>query len=1022
MEDKKRRRPANPFPDMDARGPAAWGESPPETGRRSAGSTRRVRHPREPENGGKKKAGAPKVPKVKGRKKRSLFLRFVIWLFWTGLALGLAGLVVLFFVYSYLDQDLPSIDGLKNYAPPTVTYFYADDGQVIGEYSHERRFVVPISEVPPMVISAFLAVEDADFYKHKGVNPKALIRAAIANFKSDRITQGGSTITQQLVKTFLLTPERSYVRKAKEMILAYRVEQNLSKEEILYLYLNQIYLGRGAYGVEAAARTYFDKSAKELSIAEAAQLAGIVQGPNNNPINEPKIATDRRLYAIARMLEVGAITQEQYEQARAETLKLQYRWPNPSLTVAPYFAEHVRRMMEERFGAESLYNDGWKVYTTVNVKAQHDADAAVARGLWEYSRRRGYRGPVQQLSSEAEINQFLKESAEDIDEYGLGLDRLYQAVITEVDSKNKALELQIGPYRGHISKKNLAWALKKEATMAWALKKTDAPEKSFQRGDVIWIRLLAEENGQAVAGQTTADQNAVVGRLTDTVLEMSLEQRLDTQSALLSMDLTNGDVKAMVGGRDSRESQFNRATQSQRQPGSSFKPILYASAMDHGFTPGSIMIDAPFVVDDPGSGKRWKPVNSDLKFKGPMSLYTALVGSRNLISIKLLDRIGFEALAETARNLGITEKLPESLTIALGAHGLHMPELLSAYSAFPNMGERVVPRYITRIEDRHGNVVETFEPQRIPSLDPGSACAVTWMLRGVVEHGTGTVVKPLGRPVGGKTGTTNDYSDAWFVGFTPELVTAVWVGTDRQRPRAVGEVGGKAAGPMFLYYMQEVLKDKEITDFVVPPEAEVVKEGGPFGVCYRAGTVGTGLSEAIVTSNPEDEFMRGDFEEGNAPEAWTDPGQGRAPSYDGIDRGDYDRGQGYRPPTSDSSGTPSTSFTPRPQQPPAARPASTPVPTPPAPASTQGAAPPTEAPAQAVLPPPQPAAQPQQPTAPSYGSTGGQSGRGPGGRLTPYGQTTPPGSNRLPTYGEEETRPVFDEEVFERDTYFGSGN
>lgn len=988
---------------MDVSGPAAWGEAPQEPRRRTASSSRRVRGPKEtdiPDNGRKKKKQTPKVPK--GRRKRSLFLRFVIWLFWTGLSLGLAGLVALFFIYSYLDQDLPSIDGLKKYAPPTVTYFYSDDGQVIGEYYHERRFVVPISEIPDMVVNAFLAVEDADFYRHKGINPKALIRAAIANFQSGGISQGGSTITQQLVKTFLLTPERSYVRKAKEMILAYRVEQNLTKKEILYLYLNQIYLGRGAYGVEAAARTYFDKSARDLTIAEAAQLAGIVREPNNNPINKPEQGRVRRMVALDRMLEVGAISEQQHQQARAEVLSLQYRWPNPNITVTPYFAEHVRRMMEEKVGEKSLYNDGWKVYTTVNIEAQRDADAAVARGLWEYSRRRGFKGPVQQLSSTDEINKFLKETAEAMIEYGLIAERLYQAVILEVDQKNSALEVQVGAYKGHIAKNNLAWALKKGETIA----------KRFQRGDVVWVRLLAEESAKA-AGRTTDDQSAVVGSLADNVAEMSLEQRLDTQSALLSMDLSNGDVKAMVGGRDSRESQFNRATQSQRQPGSSFKPILYASAMDHGYTPGSIMNDAPFVVDDVGSRTRWKPVNSDLKFKGPMSLYTALVGSRNLISIKLLDRIGFEALAQTARDLGITEKLPESLTIALGAHGLHMPELLSAYSAFPNMGERVVPRYITRIEDRDGNVVESFEPQRIPSLDPGSACAVTWMLRGVVEQGTGTVVKPLGRPVGGKTGTTNDYSDAWFVGFTLDLVTAVWVGTDRQRPRAVGEVGGKAAGPIFLYYMREVLKDKPITDFVVPPEAELVSGGTPFGICYKAGTVGTGLSEEIATPNQETTVLIDDFMDGNTPETGDYPVQGRAPSYDGIDRGDYyDRDQGYRSSSPGSGGNSPVNFNPRPQP--------TPVVPPARPESVAPAAEPIHQQPLQTAPPPRT----EQPAPTRYDYPTTQGDRSGNGRLTPYGETTPPGSNRLRTYGEEEARPenIYNEEVFERDSYFGSGN
>ena len=846
MEEKKRRRPRPADPGLDIAGPAAWDETRPAAKPRPR---RRPRRPGDPEDQ-KKAVRAPRGPKI--RPKRSLFTRFVIWLLWTGVGLGIAGLAALFGIYAYFSQDLPSTEGLKTYVPPTVTYFYSDDGQVVGEYYHQRRFVKPLDEIPVPVRQAFMAVEDAMFYDHYGINFKSIIRAALANLRGQK--EGASTITQQVARNFLLTQERTYTRKIKEMILAFRIEGILSKDEILYLYLNEIYLGRGAYGVEAAARTYFNKPVGELSIAEVAVLAGITQSPGRNPVSDPKQARLRQIHAINRMEVVGFITPEQAKAARDEVLTVYTEWPNPNTEIAPYFTEHVRRLLEDRFGAESLYNDGWKVYTTVNIEAQRAADRAVAQGLWEYGRRRGYRGPVEQLADDAAITAFLARADEGLPQEGLETYHLYQAVIMEADKKNSALSVRVGSYQGRIAKKNLTWALKGDFS------------QRFHRGDVVWVR-LADEDGKKK--ETPADPaspaEAVRAKGAGTVLEMSLERRTDVQSALLSLDLANGDVKAMVGGRDFGESQFNRAVQSQRQPGSSFKPILYASALDHGFTPGSIMNDAPFVVDDPGSGKRWKPVNSDLKFKGPMSLYTALVGSRNLISIKLLDRIGFEALAQTARDLGITERLPESLTIALGAHGLHMPELVTAYSAFPNMGVRVAPRYITRIEDRHGNVVANFEPELIPALDPGTACAVTWMLRGVVEQGTGTKVKPLGRPVGGKTGTTNDYSDAWFIGFTPELVTAVWVGTDQQRPRAVGEVGGNVAGPIFLYYMRDALKDKPIVDFTVPPEAEVVEGGSPFGVCYKAGTVGTGLSETISSASAEDDFLREDIEEAEDP-------------------------------------------------------------------------------------------------------------------------------------------------------------
>lgn len=983
MEENKKRRQAPAGPEFDLAGPAAWGDESPDRPRprvrkrpRPEAETAESRNIKIKAAPGGKKSGddaadgqikkksnggkrPPKPPR--GKKKRGFFLRFVIWLLWAGLGLAVIGAVAGIIGYSYVSPDLPSTEGLRKYAPPTVTYIYSDDGRVVGEYYSERRFVVPVEQISPVAINAILAVEDADFYKHKGVNPKAIARAFLTNMQSGGIEQGGSTITQQVVKTFLLTPERSYIRKFKEMILAVRIERNLTKEEILYLYLNQIYLGKKAYGVEAAARTYFNKSAMDLSISEAAQVAGIIRSPNRNPLNDPQHAEDRRITALQRMLDAGVINEAQYQEARSEKLHLQDEWPNPNTTVAPYFTEHVRRMMEERFGERSLNNDGWKIYTTVNIEDQKAADAAVARGLWEFARRRGYKGPAEELDSEAKISEFLAKADLELAGREPEENRLYQAVIMDIDAKNNSLSVNLGSRQGIIGKKNLDWALNKAAIA-----------KRFKTGDVVWVRLAprAEAKGEEV------QVNSVSGSLAPRPLELILEQRTDVQSALLSMDLQNGDVKAMVGGRDFRESQFNRAVQSQRQPGSSFKPILYASAMDHGFTPGSVMNDAPFVIDDPGSGKRWKPVNSDLKFKGPMTLYTALVGSRNLISVKILDRIGYEALAQTARDLGITEKLPESLTIALGAHGIHIPEMVSAYSAFANMGQRVEPRYITRIEDRYGNVLTTFEAKRIPSLDPGSACAVTWMLRGVVEQGTGTSVKPLGRPVAGKTGTTNDYSDAWFIGFTPELVTAVWVGTDQQRPNAVArETGGRVAGPIFLYYMREALKGLPKADFIVPEGAEIAP-GGPFGICYKAGTIGTGLSELVDVSNPEDDFLREDFEgmEGEilGADYPTGPEEGNG-GFMGIFR------RNAAPPSPDPVPV---------QAPPATRPPDIP--------GAAASSPPPAAPAAEPVFAPAPLPAESRPVQPASGG---------GGRLAPYGENQGSAPGRLSTYGADEMRP-----------------
>jgi penicillin-binding protein 1A len=819
----------------------------------------------------KKEKAKAKLPNLGPKPKRSLWTRFWISVFWGSVGLVMAGLTVVFVAYAYFSQDLPSVEGLKIYQPKTVTYFYSRDGQIIGEYSHERRLVLPLAEIPMLVREAFLAAEDAKFYQHGGIDPPAIVRAAYKTVFDDQV-QGASTITQQVVRGLLLTSERKIERKIREIILAIRLESVLSKDEILEIYLNQIYLGQGAYGVEAAAQTYFDKHVGQLTVAEAAMIAGFTQSPEGkNPIRRPEEARRRQIYVLDRMVAVGFITPDLAKASADEILNIVGERSNPNTTMAPYFTEHVRRLLAQRLGEDSLYNDGWRVYTTLDLEAQKAADVAVARGLWEYARRRGFRGPVQHLNSEPEIERFRAAIERQLPLGTLQPDVLYQAVVLDVPDK-QTLTVGVGDYEGQIIKKNLEWILPKGALA-----------KQLSRGDVIWVRVDTQEHspqnnpdetrqaqqsgqtnqtGQASqADQASLRQEALQNIAAGTTAESHffiLEQRTDVQAALISMDLSDGGVRAMVGGRDFAESQFNRATQSQRKPGSSFKPIVYTAAMDNGFTPGSIMIDGPVVIDDKYTGLRWKPLNSDQKFLGPMTLYSALVASRNLVSIKILERMGFEALDKTAADLGISTKLPHSPPVALGAHGVTMPEMITAYSAFPNLGRRVEPRYITRIEDRFGRVVAVFDPVFHQAISPATACVLTSMLRGVVAQGTGTSVRPLARPVGGKTGTTNDASDAWFVGFTPEYVTAVWMGTDELKPRAVGEVGGRAAGPIFLYYMSEVLKDAPIVDFTVPPDAQMTP-GGAYGICYKAGTVGRGISETVAAKVPEEDFLKNDL-------------------------------------------------------------------------------------------------------------------------------------------------------------------
>jgi penicillin-binding protein 1A len=777
------------------------------------------------------------------------------------------GSAAAFLAYIYFSQGLPSVESLRNYQPKTVTFFYSDDGRVIGEFFTERRIVVPLSRVPEHVREAFLAVEDADFYHHQGVNLKSVVRAAINNFRNDSL-QGASTITQQLIRGILLTPERSVSRKIREMILAFRLETTLTKDQILAMYLNEIYLGMGAYGLEAASEAYFDKHVEDLTVAEGALLAGITQSPEGkNPFRRPQEARARQVHALDRMVAVGFLTEAEAAAAKAEVMSLRGARPNPNTTEAPYFTEHVRRILVEKYGEDSLYNDGWQVRTTVNIEAQRAADRAAARGLWEYARRRGFKGPVAHHGTEEAIAAALAAADAGLPPEGLYPDRLYEAVILDVGPDY--LQVAVGSFQGTVAKKGLEWILPKGSLA-----------KQLKRGDSVWVRLAADQGDPDPA--LTEGREAALRRISEGAgpvaapKSFALEQKTDVQVALLSMDLSDGSVRAMVGGRDFSESQFNRATQSQRQPGSSFKPIVYAAAMENGFTPGSVMVDGPVVIDDLGSRRRWKPMNSDGKFLGPMPLYNALVSSRNLVSVKVLEVIGFKALEDTARAMGIRTKLPESLAVALGSHGITMPEMLTAYSSFPNQGLRVEPRFITTVLDRHGNVVESFEPLFFQAIPPATACELTWMLRGVVAQGTGGSVKPLGRPVAGKTGTSNDFSDAWFVGFTPEYVTAVWMGTDELKPNGVGEVGGRAAGPVFLYYMRDVLEGVPVTEFQVPEGAQI-QPGGAFGICYKEGTVGTGYSEtgSIPADAPEEDFLRWDIEGSMAEEA-----QGAAPPAD----------------------------------------------------------------------------------------------------------------------------------------------
>ncbi|SFM67541.1 penicillin-binding protein 1A [Thermodesulforhabdus norvegica] len=703
---------------------------------------------------------------VSGRKKPEGFvLPLLLWMLVTGCILVCA-LIAVFL--AHIEKNLPSIDSLKNYRPPVVTTVYARDGSVIGEFNLERRYLVPFEQVPGHVKQAFLAAEDARFYEHPGVDIWSVVRAAVVNLKAGAIVQGGSTITQQVVKALLLSPERTWERKIREAILAYKIDKFLTKDQIFYIYLNQVYFGAGAYGVEAAARTYFDKHVRDLTVAEAALLAGLPKAPSKfNPFENMDAAKRRQHYVLKRMVEEGFISSEEAEKAIREPLNLSSKkhhyLPN-------YFTEEVRKYLLEKFGEKITYQGGLGIYTTMDPVAQKIAEAVLVEGLKTYDRRHGFRGPVATGLSERE---YLENYASGTEE--AGSDALLFARVRGADAKTETFFLQVG-------RKTKAWLPK--PGWKWTGKSFSAMKKILTEGSVVEVKPLKK----------LAEDEWIV----------SLEQTPEVEGAIICADPRTGEVLCMVGGKDFRSSQFNRVTQMKRQPGSAFKPIVYAAAIDKGFTEASIVMDTPLVKPGSGPDDLWKPGNFDGKFLGPMILRDAVALSRNVVAVKVLNAVGVKTVIELARKLGISSELTPTLSLALGASGLSPWELAQAYAVFANGGEKRDFYLIERIVDSEGNTLFEHTPRSERILSPETAYIVTDLLRAVVQKGTGRYASRLGRPAAGKTGTTNEFRDAWFVGYTPDMLAAVWVGFDDFR-RSLGrnETGGRVACPVWTHFMQK---------------------------------------------------------------------------------------------------------------------------------------------------------------------------------------------------------------------------
>ncbi len=819
------------------------------------------------------------------------------------------GLLAVTTVFFSLLKGLPDVASLKVYRHSHATEVYSADGHKIAEFTTERRYPVVFEKIPQHVIQAFLAAEDSGFYRHKGIDFTGIARAAVSNLLRGHYAQGGSTITQQVARALLLNSKKKEItRKVREMVLAWRMERELSKNEILDLYLSEIYLGHGAFGIGAAARNYFGKNVEDLTLAEGSILAGLPQRPNDwNPFHNPHLAKRRQQYVLKRMVEDGFVEPKVAAEAYGQIVKLTAT-KDINLTEAPFFTEAVRQYLMGKYGSERVLTEGLRVETTLNFAHQKQADRAILKGLREVDKRLGWRGAIKNLDS-SHTSEFLEtqhlEVLRDVvstrllpasfDEKSpkkeLIFDlstiqganspyfgatpvkegEIYQTLITDLDPKKNTAKAWIGQTQAAISASGYDWV------------KIDsrAPKNIgdvFKNGDVVWTRVdkLDRKTGQ---------------------ISLVLEQEPEIQGALLSFDHATGDVIAMVGGTDFEKSKFNIALQAKRQVGSTFKPVLYAAALDKGFSPASIVTDSPIVfkfeggLDADNTGEDWRPHNYTGTFEGDIPLRLALIRSMNIPTVKLLNELTVDYGIEYARRMGITSPLPRDLSIGLGSWSSSLDELTRAFAIFPRLGKPVALRLVRKVMDDAGKVIEEASadsspapsPSKSPSqasmspktaqstlameqqLAPGevisaqTAYVMTDMLKAVVREGTGRPAAAVPGSVAGKTGTSNDHRDAWFIGFTPGVMTGVWVGYLKDKPLAPGETGGKAAAPIWVNYMQNVVKDYPQNDFPVPEDivfAYIDKQTGKLASTNSNHRVRVAFKTGMVPNSRGDNLAR----------------------------------------------------------------------------------------------------------------------------------------------------------------------
>jgi len=737
--------------------------------------------------------------------------------------------------YYALIRGVPSVKEIRIYRPSKATKIYADDDTLIGEFKVEKGEYVPFSRIPEHLIRAVISIEDSRFWYHSGVDYVAIMRALLRDIMARKIREGASTITQQLAKVVFLSPERTVVRKLREIVLASRLEEKLTKEEILELYLNRIYFGHGAYGVEMASRVYFGKSVSDLTLAESALIAGLIRAPSRySPYNSMKRAKDRQKVVLRRMVQEGYITEQQAMLAYKQPL---YLSSAKSRKFRPnYFLEYIRRYLEEKYGVEMTYKGGLKVYTTLNRDMQIAAVDSLREGLRMVDKRQGFRGPLSHRAVEPD-KEIRRQS--EADKRRLRKGDLLTAIVISVRDSQAIVNAQ--GVVGKLPLKDARWAKRLINERGEVLKIfTDLRLRDILKvGDVIYVRV--EDN-------------------TGDVPVFALEQEPLVQGAVVAMEPSTGYVRVIVGGYDFNKSEFNRAINAKRQAGSAFKPFIYAAAMDYGFTPASLIMDEPIRYESDLYGD-WEPENYEGRYYGPTRLREALIHSRNIVTVKLLEQLGVGKVIDFAERLGIKGPFPRNLTLALGSLSVSPFELTSAFSVFANGGVRMKPIVVKYILDSSGNILENNEPSGERVISPQTAYLATSMLEDVVRYGTGWRARALRRHVAGKTGTTNEYRDAWFIGYTPELVACVWVGFDNSRSLGEEETGSRAAAPIWVSFMKRALRQISATNGSTGRD--------------RAFTIPDGIVTAVIDpvtgllATPDSGKMVEFFKEGSVPTLYS---------------------------------------------------------------------------------------------------------------------------------------------------------